>query len=386
MKIIIVGTGIASYYFASAVLKKLESVEVEAYGEEGEAYYRTRVLSLLDGKTAAGDLAIKPVIQDPRYSMHKLHVDNIDPDNKQIYTSDGKSHGYDVLVLANGAKAARLPLPGGRSHGIFAIRTIDDVIELSAWLDSHSGAPAVVIGGGLLGLEAASLIHERTGREVTVMESADHLLPRQLDLASSLYLQRRLSGMGLKVLCGASTSNFLSVNDCVSGIKCDDGFLVPASTVVESVGIRPNTFLAVDAGLQVSRGVVVDGQLRTSAENVYAIGDVAQFNGQVSGLAGGAMDMARTLAGVIAGEAVTYTPSAPSSMLKVAGLDVMTFGSVFERDAQCVVNETDTSREAWFVRDGVLAGVSMIGTRVHMSAARSSIGKAWEDVKAALLS
>ena len=111
MKIIIVGTGIASYYFASAVLKKLESVEVEAYGEEGEAYYRTRVLSLLDGKTAAGDLAIKPVIQDPRYSMHKLHVDNIDPDNKQIYTSDGKSHGYDVLVLANGAKAARLPLP-----------------------------------------------------------------------------------------------------------------------------------------------------------------------------------------------------------------------------------------------------------------------------------
>ena len=349
MKVIIVGNSIASYTLASALLKSADYIDIEVFSDEPEApYYRTRILSLLDGQSVAA-LAMKPSLESPRYHLHNVHVDNIDVDTKTVYTSDGGTHDYDVLVLANGAKAFRLPLPGGHSDGIFALRTVDDVAQLASWLDSHKG-PVVVIGGGLLGLEAAAELARYTGSGVTVLESAGHLLPLQLDHDSATFLSTRLKALGVNVMCKASTSNFLSNGDEVSAVKCDDGFTVAATTVVESVGIRPNSFLAVDAGLAVEKGVVVDDRLQTSAEDVYAIGDVAQFN------------------------------AVASSMLKVAGIDVISIGEVNSPALECVSRTDGGIREAFFCRDGVLVGATLIGSRDHFAAARAALGKSFDQV------
>ena len=383
MKIIVIGNGIAGYTFASLMIKGLDYCRVEVFSdEELSPYYRTRILSLLDGGIQPSALEILPRIEDERYSLKNLHVDNIDCENKLVYTSDGKTHRYDVLVLANGAKANVLPLPGGRSRGIFALRTIDDVYALSSWLETHKDH-VVVVGGGLLGLEAAASVASSAGCDVTVVESAGHLLPRQLDRDSAGYLQGRLAKMGVKVVCDVKTSNFLSDGDDVSGIKCDDGFLIPAHTVIESVGIRPNTFLAVDAGLEVERAVVVDDHLRTSADDVYAIGDVAQFGKVVAGQVSAAMDMARTLASILCGKDASYTPASPSSMLKIAGLDVISLGDVYGGD-ECIVNEGGTFREAYHLKAGVLVGCTLIGSREHFSSARGAIGKPFTEVRGSL--
>ncbi len=377
MKIIVVGNGIASYTFVTSILKLMEDCRIEVFSQEAfSPYYRARILSLLEDGASVEDLAIKPGINDRRYSLQAVHVDNIDPENKLVYTSDGKTHEYDVLVLANGAEANRLPLPGGRADGIFALRTYDDVYTLRAWLKNHKEKP-VVIGGGLLGLEAACEIARCVNTSVTVMESFAWLLPRQLDRDSALYLQHRLENMGVNVLCPVKTSNFLTQNGCVSAVKCDDGFTVPADTVVESVGIRPDIFLALDAGLRCDRGVLVDEHLRTSHEDIYAIGDVAQSVSGIPGQLSAAMDMGRTLASVLSGGQAEYKAGTPSSMLKVSGLDVISLGNVFDRDAEAVVRQDETKREAWFVKDSVLTGAVFIGTRENYAKARSMLGKSF---------
>lgn len=384
MKVVVIGNSIAAHTFVTNLLKLADSVEIEIYGEEARLpYYRTRILSLLDSQADPDSLTIRPVISDSRVRQYNLHVDNIDPDAKLIYASDGKAHEYDVLVLANGARASRLPLPGGRSDGIFALRTVDDVHQLAFWLDRHSG-PVAVIGGGLLGLEAASEISRYISREVTVLESADYLLPRQLDSESARYLQKRLSSMNIKVLCSAKTSNFLSSKGEVSAIKCDDGFTIPAQTVIESVGISPNTFLAVDAGLNVGRGVIVDEFMRTSSPDIYAIGDVAQIDGQVRGTAAVAMDSAKTLASVLSGQQKAYKAASQSSILKAAGLDVINIGNPFLKGTECTVIEDETRREAWFTAGGSLTAAVLIGSRANFSVAMSGLGRPFEEIMAKL--
>ena len=322
MKIVVVGNGIASYTFASSILKLMDDCRIEVFSQEAfSPYYRARILSLLKEGADVEELEIKPEINDRRYSLQAVHVDNIDPENKLVYTSDGKTHEYDVLVLANGAEANRLPLPGGRARGIFALRTCDDVYALRDWLREHKENP-VVIGGGLLGLEAACEIARCISGRVTVMESYAWLLPRQLDRDSALYLQQRLENMGV-------------------------------------------------------RGVLVDEHLRTSHEDIYAIGDVAQTSSGVAGQLSAAMDMGRTLASVLSGGQTEYKAGAPSSMLKVSGLDVISLGNVFDRDAEAVVRQDETKREAWFVKDSVLTGAVFIGTRENYAKARSMLGKSF---------
>lgn len=376
MKIVIVGNGIASYNAALNILRTVDDCTIEVFSDESfSPYYRTRVLSLLSDTADEKDLAIKPEITDERYKLVRKHVNCIDPDNKLVYSDDGEAYEYDVLVLANGASALSLVLPGGKSKGIFTVRTVDDVYSLRAWLKDHC-ENTVVIGGGLLGIEAAYEIHCHTGKTVTVIETFPYLLPRQLDRDSAVYLQKRLESMGLSILCGVRTSNFLYDHDeCVSGVKCDDGFSIPASTIVESVGIRSNTFLAVDAGLKVSRGVVVDDYLMTSVEDIYAIGDVAETDGRVTGQVSAALDMAKVLASNIAGKKTTYRIASPSSMLKVAGLDVVSLGNVSTAGCDVIVREDDDTRCSYFIRDGLLSGAVLIGTRAQFVTVKANLNK-----------
>ncbi len=386
MKIVIIGNGIAGYNAAAGILKAVDWCTVDVFSDESfSPYYRTRVLSLLSDDSVQEDLRIRPDIKDERYRLISKHINCIDTDSKLVYSDDGSSYEYDVLVLANGAKAVSLALPGGKAGGIFTIRTVDDVYALKSWLKDH-GDDTVVIGGGLLGLEAAYEIHAHTGKRVTVIETFSYLLPRQLDRDSALYLQQRLEAMGLRILCGVRTSNFLyDSDDHVTGVKCDDGFLVNADTVVESVGIRSNTFLAVDAGLEVNRGVVVDEYLRTSLEDVYAIGDAAETEGRVTGQVSAALDMARVLAANIAGNKTPYRIASPSSMLKVAGLDVVSLGNVNAEESDVIVRENGNSRCAYFITDNRLSGAVLIGTKDQFVTLKANLNKELtDDLKAKL--
>lgn len=378
MKVVIIGYGIAAHTLASALLKGDDSINISIFSAEAQApLQRPRVLSLLGGGDASS-LRL-PSLSDTRLTIHNGTARCIDRAAKSVLCSDGSSVSYDILVLACGAKAASLALPGGKASGVFTVRSVDDVMALRHWLDGKGAAgPCAVIGGGLLGLEAAALTADYAGHPVTVVETAPWLLPRQLDEGSAGYLKQRLHGLGVNVVCGVKTSNFLSKDGDVSAIKCDDGFTIPASTIIESVGIRPDTFLAVDAGLEVKRGVVVDDRMRTSDEDIFAIGDVAEWHGQVPGTAAVAMEMARTLSRVILDGDASYKAPMPSSILKVAGLDVITTGDATARHEACHVVEGDGYREAWFTDVGILSASVLIGSRAHASLARSGLGKVFD--------
>ncbi len=377
MKIIVVGNGLAAYTFASSILKELHDVELEVFSDEAfSPYYRTRVLTLLKEGSSAESLAMKPEIKSAQYRVLTTAVKTLDCENKLVYTADAQAHEYDILVLANGASASRLPLPGGQSDGIFTIRDCYDAEGLGKWLAKHSG-PAIVIGGGLLGLEAAAEIASLGKCSVTVLETLPYLLARQMDQASSLYVQERLKSLGVNVLCGVKVSNFIQDGGRVKGVKCDDGFFIDAETVVEAVGIRPNTFIAIDAGLKVAKGVIVDEYLRTSVEDVYAIGDVAEFEGSVAGTASTAMEMGKCLALNLTGKDCPFRYSEASSTLKIADLDVISQGNVFDKTAECIIKEDEGRREAFFVKDGLLIGGTLIGSRANFMALKNGIGKAY---------
>jgi len=199
---------------------------------------------------------------------------------KQVTLSDGSSLSYDKLILATGARSNIPPLPGTDKPGVFALRNLADAIALKAAL--ATAKKAVVIGGGVLGLEAVwSMVS--AGLEVTVVEHNNRIMPRQLDESSSERLQQLMLSKGVQLCLSADTEEILG-STAFNGIKLKDGRVLEADLVLLSTGVKPNIELASAAGLTVERGIVVDTQLRTSASDVFAAGDVAQVEDRLIGL------------------------------------------------------------------------------------------------------
>ena len=379
MDVLIIGNGMAAYSATSEILKNPDSDVTVVSEEKLSPYYRTRILELLNGGDEKSLLADTSTFPSDRYHLlSSVSALSIDRKAKSVKLSDGSIKNYDVLVLANGSVANRLSLTGSDADNIMTLRSISDVLNLKEKLSEIKG-PLAVIGGGLLGLEAAYAISKAANRAVTVLEGFPYLLPRQLDSASSVFLQKLLEEKGLVFATGVKIASFVKEKGRVKAIKCEDGSLVDASLVVESVGVTPSINLAAEAGLSTSRGVLVDEHCRTSDESIYAVGDVAEYNGKVPGLMSVALDMGRTAGSVIAGKDALYSVSAPSVMLKVAGLDVLSYGYVNGEGAEKFSRSNENSLECCFVKEGVLVGAIAIGTREHASLFRSSIGKDFDN-------
>ena len=353
-QLVIVGAGMAGMAVAEAVLAHDDSWQVTVVGREPDAPYNRVLLS----QALAGDIDDERlVLRVPERVRLRLGAAAraIDVRAREVELADGARIAYDELVLATGS-APWLPPVAGIERAL-AFRSLADMRAIRA---AAAGArSAVVVGGGLLGLEAARGLRE-LGVAVTVVHLADRLMELQLDPLAARLLERRIRALGIEVLCSRRTE---AVTE--RGVALADGTEVRGELVVFATGIRPEVALARDAGLEVGRGVLVDDNLRTSAPGVWAVGECAEHRGVVYGLWAPVLEQARAGGAAIAGRPAAFHGAVPATTLKVAGIDLFCAGQAAEHDplAEEVI-ALDSRRERYrklVLRDGRLAGATLLG-------------------------
>ncbi|MET0437127.1 MAG: FAD-dependent oxidoreductase [Devosia sp.] len=332
-KLVVVGAGMASgraleHIFANAP----GQYEVTLFGAEPRGNYSRLMLS----PVLAGEKTFEETVTHDAawYAHHEVrarfgeHVTSIDRHRKLVFSRGGETP-YDTLIIATGSAPFILPVAGKDLPGVLAFRDLDDV-EAMIEVASRPGTRAVVIGGGLLGLEAAAALRLR-GMAVTVIHTASHLMNRQLDPVAGRMLQRAFEDRGIEVLCNAQTSAIVG-HGKAEAVVLDDGQLCPADVVVMAVGIRPETRIATDAGIHVERGIVVDDQMRTSDPHIFALGECVEHNGVCYGLVAPLYDMAAVLADTLAGKEAKFQPVETATQLKVTGISIYSAGDFARRD------------------------------------------------------
>ena len=313
-------------------------IEPEAVELKAAAWWRDRGVTLVYGRRAT----------------------EIDTKAKLVRLRGGAKLGYAKLVLATGSEAVRLPLPGADLPGVVTFRDKADVDSILS--RARPGARAVVIGGGLLGLEAAYGLM-KAGAHVSVVHLMDRLMERQLDARAAGLLKAALEERGIQVLLNAE-SEAIQGRRKVAGLRLKDGRNVPADLVVMAVGIRPNVRLARGADLEVNRGIVVGDDLMTSAPGVYAIGECAEHRGTCYGLVEPAYEQARVLARNLAGRPAAYSGSLLATNLKVSGVNVFSAGDFLGAPDTEAVVLSDPGRQTYrklVVGEGRLKGAVLVG-------------------------
>jgi len=388
MKVVIIGNGIAGVMVA-AKLRQLEPeerrVQIEIYSREPYEYYsRIRLPEIFSSRLRAEDLEIyKP----EWYARRRLHVYKnqeavrLEREEKKVMLRNGTAVPYDKLVLCMGAEGFKPPVMNAHLEGVFTIREYGDADAIRRYM-TEGTRHAVVVGGGLLGLEAARYLAIPRVEEVTVIEIFPRLLPKQLDDTGSRLLLRLLEGPKYSVILGAAVAAFLGERR-VEGLRLVNGRKLPAETVLISAGIVPRTKLAKEAGLAVNRGVVVDERLCTSDEDIFAAGDLAEFQGIVWGIIPAALDHAPVVAANLLGQgSVVYRQTIPQNTLKVAGINLTSIGKVtFDKedsqDYQILqsLDEQQGRYEKYVLKEGLLVGSILLGSRDNYGFVMQSIGK-----------
>ena len=325
--LIVIGNGMAGCRAVEEILARDKSkFRITIFGAEPRVNYNRIMLSpLLAGEKSFEEI----IINDEAWYVDNFitlvsgdAVAQIDRAAQTVTSASGRVEKYDKLILATGSDPFIIPVPGHDLPGVITFRDMDDVDAMLK--ASETKKHAVVIGGGLLGLEAAHGLTLR-GMSVTVIHLMPTLMERQLDEAAGWLLKDALEGRGQTILTGADTAAIMG-ESCVTGVKLKDGREIPADIVVMAVGIRPNTRIAKAAGVQVGRGIHVDDHLVTSDDNILAVGECIEHDGLVYGLVAPIWEMCRALADGLTESHTGYKGSVTSTKLKVAGLDVFSAG------------------------------------------------------------
>ena len=335
-RVVVVGHGMVGSRFVDELLRRDTDgrFSVTVLGAEGyEPYNRVLLSEVVAGAVDVASLTLPAAPPGRAVVRNGAAAHHLDRAAREVVTEDGTTHGYDVLVLATGAAASVPPLPGlrgGLPAGVHALRTLDDAREIVAAAVNRPGA--VVLGAGVLGLEAACGLAAR-GLDVAVVHGGAHLMDRQLDATSAAVVAGSLSGLGVAHRTGACAEEVLVDDDGrVTGLRLAVGELLPAGLLVLACGTQPETDLARTAGLGVERGIVVRGDLTCPADPaVFAIGDCAQPPAGGSGLVAQGWEQARRLAAQLVSGTVAATPAGNGDggdvvRLKAVGLDVLTLG------------------------------------------------------------
>jgi NAD(P)H-nitrite reductase large subunit len=369
--LVVVGTGMAGAKLVEEVLARApDRFAIRMFGAEPHGTYNRILLSsVLGGFTDPGRLWLNPPewYESRNVFVHGgVKAESIDRRRRVVVGAGGKvEEPYDVLVLATGSRPFVPPLEGARQQGVFVFRTLDDCGAIAAYAQECDRA--VVLGGGLLGLEAARglLAH---GLEVTVVEMAPYLMTQQLDPTGAALLKHKLEAMGVQVLLEKTTTHLLGEDGRVTGLRFQDGSTLDTDMVVISCGIRPNVEEAKAAGLAVERAIVVDDQLRTSDPAIHAVGECAQHRGRLYGLVDPVYEQARVLADVLteARPQAAYEGSRLATTLKVMDVDLTAMGEVTAAGPDCeVVSHLDPARGVYkklVLRDNRLVGAVLLGT------------------------
>ena len=381
-KLILVGNGMAALRFLEQLIERgPDRYAVTVFGAEPCAGYNRVLLSaLLAGERGRADLITHP---DDWYAGHAIDyrkgvtIAALDCAQKRVRDQDGRQYAYDKLVIATGSDPFVPPLPGRALAGVYTYRTLADVERMlaacreacaeaykDAGADLDKKKPrAVVIGGGLLGLEAACGLQAR-GMAVTVLHLAALLMENQLDALASEKLIASLKGRGIRVITGARTQS-IDGGARIESLTLADGRVIRADLAVIATGIRPNIALAQAAGLDCGRGIRVDDRLQTSAADVFALGECAEHRETVYGLVAPLYEQAEVCARYLSGDrAARYRGSLTASGLKVTGIDLYSAGQFLEDERCQVITLRDDEQGIYrklIIRANALVGALLYG-------------------------
>ncbi|MDP1738098.1 MAG: nitrite reductase large subunit NirB [Caulobacter sp.] len=366
-RLVVVGNGMAGCRAVEEVLKRDPGrYEIAIFGAEPRVNYNRIMLSpVLAGEKAFADIVINDEAwyRDNGVTLHAGRaVTGLDLEGRRVLAEGGLEVGYDRLILATGSDPVRLPLPGADLAGVVTFRDLDDVEAMVA-ASATPGARAVVIGGGLLGLEAACGLARR-GMAATVVHLMDVLMERQLDESAGFLLRQALVDRGVETVLGAQSEEIVGLDGKVAGLKLKDGTILPCDLLVMAVGIRPNAALGKAAGLATNRGLMVDDAMRTSDPAVFAVGECAEHRGQCYGLVAPIWEMCRALAQALTDGDGVYEGSVLSTRLKVSGVDVFSAGRFAGGDGCEDIVFRDAARGVYkrvVIEDGKVTGAVLFG-------------------------
>ncbi len=381
MKIIIIGNNVAGTFSAQNIRNLNDSVDIEIFTEEKYPYYtRIKLPEFISDNVSIDDLI---VFKENWYHTNKitLHLEEkvvkILPKEKQIYTDKSSSPlSYDKLVIATGSNPNIPPIEKAlemEHKGLFTLRNIKDAIEIKEYIAKfNTKSKAIIIGGGLLGLELANQINQ-SDLVTTVVEFFPRLLPKQLDDECSLMLKQEIEERGINVVLSATTEAILG-NNHVEGIKLKDGRVLNADIILIQAGIRPEITLAKNAGIKTNRGIIVNEFLETSEEDVYAVGDCIEYKNQIWGIIPACMEQSKIIsASILEKKTKKYTGTTPKNTLKIVGLDLTSIG-IFDPSSEQgggwdilrKADKKDCCYEKIVLKDNKLKGAILFGDNTAM--------------------
>jgi nitrite reductase (NADH) large subunit len=365
-RLVVIGNGMAGCRAVEEILARDPArYAITIFGAEPRVNYNRIMLSpVLAGDKSFDEIVINDAAWYADNGITLVGGDPvvaIDRVRQTVTSAAGRVEAYDRLLIATGSDPFIIPVPGKDLNGVVTFRDLDDVDRMLAAADR--GGRAVVIGGGLLGLEAAHGLALR-GMDVTVIHLMPTLMERQLDEAAGYLLRSELERRGQTILTGADTAEIVGRDGHVQAVRLKDGREIPADIVVMAVGIRPATALARAAGLEVERGIVVDDTMLTSDPAIVAVGECVQHRGTCYGLVAPLWDMCRALADALTGAPAGFTGSVTATRLKVSGIDLFSAGDFSGGDGAEDVVMRDAARGLYkrvVVRDGRVVGAVLYG-------------------------
>ena len=365
-KVVIIGNGIAGVTAADYIRRNHPDCEIHLVGREIHPLYNRMAISrLIYGRSAMEGLYLQPASW---YEEHKIicwlntQALSIDRQERIVHLATGEALPYDRLILASGSSSFVPPLPGAGLPGSFVLREAEEAMGLRAYAQAQRCRTAVVAGGGLLGLEAAYAIH-KLGLKVTVLERGEWLLRRQLDQHGSHFLRQYLEALGMDIVARAEASAVYG-GEQVEAVVLNDGRELKCNLFLLAVGIQPNIELAQAAGLDVRRGVRVNANMCTSDPNIFAAGDVVEYNGQLPGLWSVAVEQARVAALSALGQPVEYHELIPVTTLKVVGVDMTSIGRFESRPEDTVIVHEEVNQHRYrklVISQGKIVGAILLG-------------------------
>ena len=359
---LIIGNGVAGTTAAEHIRKQDKDGSLTILSEEDlPFYYRVRLNEVISGKLSEQEIVAKPErwYREQEIDL-KLNTRVVDADSSRKVVSVANNHEYpyDRLLIATGSQSFIPPIKGAETRGVFALRSIQDARDILSYAGDVK--EVVIIGGGLLGLETGNALRDRD-RKVMVVEFFPRLLPRQLDPAGAGMLEIIMAEMGLSFRLGAKTQE-ITGKGRVEGVLLEGGEELRAEMVVISAGVRPNVELAQCLNLDTDKGIKVDNRLRTSQADVYAAGDVAEFQGVPYGIWTASLDQGKVAGINLAGGEATYNGSTMANTLKVAGVDLASAGDI---DADNKMKSKVVSREGVYrkvvIAENRIKGCIMLG-------------------------
>ncbi len=381
MKIVIVGNNVAGTFTSQNIRFLNEEVEIEIFTKERYPYYtRVNLPELIPGKVQAEDLI---VFKDDWYEDKNIKLNlnskvaKIEPDQKVLFIEGHDDPvSYDKLILALGSVPNIPPIKNAREmvgKGVFTLRTIDDTIEIKEFIQNSKAKKAIIIGGGLLGLELANQI-KNANLDTTVVEFFPRLLPRQLDDECSSMLKKEIETMGIKVVLNAATEEILG-NGSVTGIKLKDGQKFDADIVLIQAGIRATIDLAQNSGIETNRGIIINEYLETSKKDIYAVGDCVEYKNQTWGIIPACMEQSKIVAASVLGlKKIEYKGTTPKNTLKIVGLELTSIG-IFDPSKEAGggweilkrADKKDCCYQKLVLKDNTLKGAILFGDNKAMS-------------------